>query len=761
MTRNGGEIQVRAALVGLTLAVVASPASAMEFLTDWGSGFDIQWKNKLAIGAQWRLASPNPEFIGKSNLDPELCAPDACISLSRDNIEPHERWMAAPGANWQLGDEANLIHDKGDVTSGVVRWRSDLSIKAGDSSWGVELGWQTFYDRIIDEQRIYHPNLIVQEGPAPGIATAVDMPSHAIDETRWLFDLRDAYVYFRLPSFNEHELDVRIGRQQMGWGEALFAISGTLNFVNPINFNNFFRPTMDLDEALEPVAMINIATAFTEKLAAEFFYQLEWRPYTLPSRGTLGSFIVDIGSEPENHGTLSDDSLPLPFGKTPEDPLQLQRELTPVVALISDTAASIPRLDNREPDAMGQYGMKFSYFEPEWLGGTELSLYYSNYHARLPAASFVAADATCASAEGSATGQDAQPGIFPIGLLNFLRACGRDASSLIDLVGDLTGDDPKLVGDGYDALPLDTARIFLEYPEDIQVFGFGFNTAALGFSWSGEVAFRPDHPFQVDLEDVFFAALQPIFPREELALVPGEAALLNPLLGPLADILGLPLDQLAGATFTDRRNALPDYLTAYRGGEPGEVDPGSYIRGYEEFDFWQGSLGATKIFGRRNNWLLADQTVLIFELSASYVPDLPALSELQLDSLATTNTHYSAGIEETGDPLKLNPFAQDADGFPTAFAWGYKVAAIWAYDDLLIPGLRLRPQLILFHDVDGTTPGLGGNFQHGRKIALAGVNFNYRNRVNFAIDNFIFFGGGAGNRLSDRDFINASISVVF
>lgn len=63
--------------------------------------------------------------------------------------------------------------------------------------------------------------------------------------------------------------------------------------------------------------------------------------------------------------------------------------------------------------------------------------------------------------------------------------------------------------------------------------------------------------------------------------------------------------------------------------------------------------------------------------------------------------------------------------------------------------------------MDGTTPGLGGNFQHGRKIALAGVNFNYRNRINFAIDNFIFFGGGDGNRLSDRDFINASISVVF
>ncbi len=761
MTRYGGDTHIRATLFGLASLLAVSPAMAVQFETDWGPGFDMQWSNKFALGAQWRLASPNRAFIGKSNLDPNLCAADACISLSRENTEPHERWMAAPGASWQLGDEANLMHDKGDVTSGVIRWRSDLSIKASDANWGLELSWQTFYDRSVDEQHIQHPNLIVAEGPAPGTATAVDMPAHAIDETRWQLDIRDAYLHFRMPGLNANEIDVRIGRQQMGWGEALFAISGTLNFINPINFNNFFRPTMDLDEALEPVAMINLATPLSDKLAAEAFYQLEWRPYTLPSRGTLGSFIVDLGSQPENRGQLSDDSLPLPFGKTPEDPLQLQRDLTPVVALISDTSASIPRLNNREPDPWGQFGFKLSYFDPDLLGGTELSLYYAHYHARLPAASFLAADATCASAEGSATGEDPQPGIFPIGLLNFLQACGRNAGSLLDLVNDLTADNPKLVGDGYDALPLDTARIFLDYPENIQVLGLGFNTAALGLSWSGELAFRPDYPFQVDLEDIFFTALQPIFPRQELALVPAEMALLNPLLGPLSEVLGLPLDELAGATFTDRRNALPDYLTAYRGGVPGEVAPGSYIRGYEEFDFWQGSLGASKILGRRNNWLLADQTVLILEFSASYVPDLPPLSTLQLDSLATTNTHYSPGIEDTGDPLKLNPFAQDGSGFPTSFAWGYKAAAIWAYDDLFIPGLRVRPQVILFHDVDGTTPGLGGNFQHGRKIALAGINFNYRNRLSLAIDHFIFFGGGQGNRLSDRDFINASISVVF
>lgn len=764
MTVTGG-IGRLAVAAGLANAPAAALAFSLAPLGDLDFGaLALDWDNKLAIGAQWRLSERNENFIGKSNLDPSLCARDSCISLNRDNLEPHRRWMAAPGAAWQIGDEGNLSHERGDVSSAVARWRSELSLQGEGGRWGIELGWQLFYDRLLDRVEVAQPNLLVAEGPAPGVATSFRPPPEARRENGRQFDLRIANLHFRLPSLGGREIDVRIGRQHLNWGESLFAISGTLNFVTPVNFNNFFRPTMDLDEAIDPVAMIHLQTPLSDTLTVEGFYQLEWRPYTLPSRGSLGSFIVDLGGEPENRGALSDDSFPLPFGKTPEDPLQLQRELTPVVGLISESAASIPRLDNREPRRSGQFGIKFSWFADELLGGTEFSAYYANYHARLPAASFVAAQATCAAAEGSATGQDAQPGPFPIGLINFLRACGRDVRSpqeLLALLQDLQGEDARLVGEGFDALPIASARAFLDYPEDIQVLGLGFNTSALGLAWTGELAYRPRHPFQVDLEDVFFTALQPVFPRNELPLFPAEASALDPLLGLLAPVFGLPLDEFAGATFTDRRNALPDYLTAYRGGTPGEVESGSIVRGYERFDFWQGGVGFTRLLGTETRLLGADQMAVIVELGATYVPQLPPLEQLQLDGLATTNTHYSPGIEETRDALKLNPFQAEAGGFPSSFAWGYKLAAIWSYDNRLLPGLRIRPQLILFHDVDGITPGLGGNFQEGRKIVLAGVNFNYQNRFSFAVDSFIFFGGGDGNRLRDRDFLNVSLAYQF
>lgn len=758
-------------VMSVTLAAVlggsAFSASALEWNSDWGPGFEVNWKNKLAAGAQWRLEAPHQGFIGKSNLDPGLCAPDMCISLSRNDLEPHQRWMAAPGGNWQIGDEANLIHQKGDITSAVTRWRSELMLLGGDGTWGLNLGWSAFYDNKLDRIKLNYPNLMVEEGAAPGVAMRLDAPAGTRHDVGRQFELREANIFFRLPSFIEgRQIDVKIGRQHLTWGEALFAISGTLNFITPINFNNFFRPTMDLDEAIDPVAMINLKTALTDELSVEAYYELEWRPYQLPARGSLWSFLVDLGTEPQNRGELSDDSIPLPFGKSPEDPLQLQRAVHPVAALISDTAASVPRLDNREPRNSGQYGIKFSYYDEGLLGGTEFSAFFANHHARLPAASFLAAQSTCAAAEASATGQDAAAAAFPLGLINFMRACGSNVANVGDLLGVLTSltssDDPKLVGPGYDALPLSSARIFLDYPEDIHVFGLGFNTTAFGVTWTGELAYRPQYPFQVDLEDVFFTALQPIFPRQELALFPQAFENINGILGLLGTILnGLPLDQVAGATFTSRRNALPDYLTAYRGGTPGEIEPGSYVRGYEKFDYWQGAFGGTWLFGRDNGFLWADQMVVILEGSFTYVPGLPSLDVLQLDSLATTNTHYSPGIEETGDALKLNPFMADPKGFPTSFAWGYKAAAIWSYDNVWLDGLRIRPQAILFHDVKGITPGLGGNFQRGRKIVLMGVNFNLRNRFGLSVDQFMFFGGGDGNRLSDRDFVNVAISYQF
>lgn len=733
--------------------LAAGPAWADRFRLDIGPGFNVLWNNSIAIGVGVRIAERNKEFIGKSNLNPDLCDKLACISVNPDNLKPHKRWMGAPGAPWIISDNGNLNYDQWDLTAGLVKWRSELRIRHDD--WGLELSWLAYYDFVNATKEAYYPNIILKPSEAPGIETTLPRPETMEDSLQYDVQIRRAFVFFQLPLWGDRELDVRIGRQIWTWGTALFTISGSLNFINPINFNNFFRPAADLSETYRPVGMIRLGTHLTRRLQVQGFYQFEWRPYALPARDAFWSFVADVSTK-----VADSDAFPLLFGKTPEDPYQLQQNANPVLGLVSDTSLSADRTANREPSDLGQYGIKISYFT-DWLGGTEFAFYYANYHARIPSVSAISANATCARREGNPMGIDvAEPGNNTI---QFFRACGLTPLGPAN-GGNLTK---------RNAVPVDTVNIFLEYPEDIHLFGVSFNTTAWNIAWAGELAYRPNKPLQVDVEDVFFVALQPVFPREKVPIVPNlnfsdtldglglSDSILANLDNTLLALAGLPgFEHLEGATLADSEFALPAYLWEYRGNEPGEVPPNTYIRGYERMGIWQGAISGTKIFGRQTQLLGADSVVVLLELSAAWVPNLPPLSELQFDSLLTTNTHYSPGIEETNNALKINPYMEDAEAFPDPFSWGYKLGIIAAYNDVLIPGLQLRPQLFLFHDVDGTTPGLAGNFQEGRKIMLVNLRTSY-GPFDFDITGFFFWGGGMGNRLRDRDFVNFALTYHF
>lgn len=723
--------------------LATGPALGARYELDIGPGFDVLWNNTVAVGAGWRIGQRNKNFIGKSNLNPELCDEDACISVNPNELGPHERWMAAPGAAWQISDDGDLNYDQGDIISGLFKWSSELVIRHDD--WGLQLSWLGFYDWVNEGRPTDRENIILKPSEAPGLDTGVPRPETVEETLGYDFDLRLANVFFQVPLWGGRELDVRIGRQVWTWGTALFTISGSLNFINPVNFNNFFRPALNFSQLYRPVSMIRLGTQLTRNVRIQGFYQLEWRSYELPARDALWSFVADVGTK-----EADDDFFPLPFGKSPEDPFLQQQNPNPVLALVSDTSLAADRTANREPSDTGQYGIKISYFA-DWLGETEFSFYYANYHARIPSVSATSAQATCARREGNPFGIDAS------NVLEFFTACG------LNLAGPANGGTLTV----RDALPLDTAKIFLEFPEDIKLYGLSFNTEAWNIAFSGELAYRPNQPMQVDVEDLFFVALQPIFPREKITIIPqiplglggliGGSQLDNILLG----LLGLPgFENLEGATLADSEFALPAYLYEYRGGTPGEVPPASYIQGYVRLSKWQGALSATKIFGNQAQILGADTLLALFEVSAAYVPDLPPLSELQFDSLLTTNTHFSRGIEETRNALKLNPYKQNAEGFPDKFSWGYKVALIAAYNNVIISGLQLRPQIILFHDVDGTTPGLAGNFQEGRKIGLVRLQTSY-SAYEFNISGYLFWGGGLGNRLRDRDYITVSLKYHF
>ena len=71
------------------------------------------------------------------------------------------------------------------------------------------------------------------------------------------------------------------------------------------------------------------------------------------------------------------------------------------------------------------------------------------------------------------------------------------------------------------------------------------------------------------------------------------------------------------------------------------------------------------------------------------------------------------------NPLTLS------DGFPTQFSWGYRIAARADYNSAFGTPITLSPRIAFNHDVNGTTPGPGGNFLEGRKSGTVGVEANY------------------------------------
>ncbi len=138
-----------------------------------------------------------------------------------------------------------------------------------------------------------------------------------------------------------------------------------------------------------------------------------------------------------------------------------------------------------------------------------------------------------------------------------------------------------------------TARYFVEYPEDLKMFGFSFNTLLGGSGWAlqGEYSFHPDTPVQRAEADVIAEGL-----------------------APLTDYLE------AGAT----------------GVNPLAARLGTYLPGYITRDVSQLQATATRFF---DPVLGADSLVFVTEAALAHVHDMPNPDDLPLNTLGSGGIH--------------------------------------------------------------------------------------------------------------------------
>lgn len=254
---------------------------------------------------------------------------------------------------------------------------------------------------------------------------------------------------------------------------------------------------------------------------------------------------------------------------------------------------------------------------------------------------------------------------------------------------------------------------YVEYPEDIRLYGLSFSTTLpTGTAWSGEVSYRPNAPVQLNTTDILYSGLTP--------------------LDPTASVLQ---------------------------GRPGQDQPG-----YRRKEITQLQTTFTHFF---DQVMGASRLTLVGEIGWTHVGGLESNSKarygrdpvygpgpLPNGRCASLNASTLAGAEKNN----LTRYCEN-DGFTTSDSWGYRARAIWEYPDVFA-GVNLKPSVAWSHDVDGYSPGPGGNFEEGRKAVSLGLDAEYQNTYTASLSYTNFF-DGKYTTVDDRDFVALSFGVNF
>lgn len=832
-------------LLLVSVLLASGPARAITF--EWGDTLSGTLNTMVTAGAGMRMQDRSSDLVGKGNLNPSVCAgPSAafqsCQGTIRDQTFPARALSSAPGQAFLNADDGNWNYDKHDLTQAVFKVTQDLSLTWGD--YGFFGKWLYFYDFVNNDFTEYHPNWITAEN-RDRVGSTGDANSNAVfnrtygpgEPTRRPrtdgevlrqigtdLQLLDYYFYgsVPLPFSDDKQLAFKIGNQTINWGESTALLINSLNQVNPINANNFTRVGFDLGELFVPSGMVLLSTEPFESTTVEMFYGYDWKPVEIFAPGSFFSF-ADLGTN--NAFDYASNS----FGGPAEDPdvcgtgtqggefdyynprSGCGSPINTPLSGLTNTALTIRRERDNEPRGGGQYGISLKYFA-DWLNnGTEIGLYFMNYHAKLPSVSFYSTIASCARAEGNEQGMDVTS------FAELLIACP-------DLPLTKVADDDAARASTSNAVPIDTVRYQVEYPEDLKMFGLSFNTTVGEFSLQGEIAYRPDSPLQVDLQDLTFHALGPMLTRCHDPNISGsngdgcggsttavgqgpdgnDANYGSSDFDPYPGMTAFPdtFDLLIGAGVGSARS-FPSFIGAYRGIAPGETPPNSYIRGWENFDVWQFNLGGTYIHGATDKLSLAlgaDQVIWLLEAGAQYVPDLPGTDVLQIeapgtfyhasagadgsatgnyrqDCAHTPDCHYSGvrpdgttfgtenqrdgvGIGTYGDGLRFNPHQEPADGYADKFSWGYAIVNLTRYESVL-PGISLAPITIFQHDVNGTSTDAAGQFTKGRMDIIFVLETRYKEALSVNVGYVWITGGGSYNLQRDRDQALAFVKYLF
>lgn len=187
------------------------------------------------------------------------------------------------------------------------------------------------------------------------------------------FILQDLNVFGTSDIPGDRELLVKVGRQNIQWGEATIEFFDSLKVVNPPDLQNLFRIGGNgLDDFYQPIGAINLSTSLFEGASVSAFYLLEWQPISAPA---YGGFYSPFNADSNNGGP---DYLTIAFGQFAHAPDRVGTLVDSPLTAITNLTSAIDRRHDREPDWKNRFGVQFKHYIEGLNNGTDFGFYFAN-----------------------------------------------------------------------------------------------------------------------------------------------------------------------------------------------------------------------------------------------------------------------------------------------------------------------------------------------------------------------------------------------
>jgi len=337
-----------AAALAAFAAGIATPAAALRY--DY-AGINMQLDTRLSEGLAVRVESRDPILIGLAN----------------------------GGKAYSVNaDDADLGFSPGSLTEAATTLTSSLSINYGD--YGLFARGSYLLDPKLLSKNFFDPS---DFGDGHAYPDSVRQEANRKIQNHDGSDgtLLDLYVFGNF-DISGHQLNLRVGRQIMNWGETTLVLNG-LNSLVALDANKARIPGAEIDEFVIPAAQVFASVDIVEHVNVEGFYQFQWEHSIADYTGTYFSTNDYIGP-----GGIAAN---VDFGRAGEYALPGAACIgVPVGVTCVPYGGSNPRVGDKKAKNGGQYGGVLRLSLPD-VNDMELAFYAANYHSRLPLFSTISA----------------------------------------------------------------------------------------------------------------------------------------------------------------------------------------------------------------------------------------------------------------------------------------------------------------------------------------------------------------------------------